>query len=287
MKPAAFGYHRVTSIAEAVEVLSTYEGTSRILAGGQSLVPMLNMRLIQPEALVDVNEVAELSHIEERDGRIVVGAMVRYCELEASSVVAERLPLVASVLRHIGDRQVRNRGTIGGSLAQGDPTGEIPLACLVLGASVRVVGPGGSRRIPVSDLYVDSYATSLDALEVLTEVDIPVGDTHVAFLERCRRHNDFAVISVACTGRREMDGRWSDVRVGLGGVAATPVVATGVGEALEGSILDDREIYEVSALVSSSIDPPSDIRASAEYRRHLAPVYVQRALKLLCAGAVA
>lgn len=284
-KPAPFGYHAVSSVAEAVDVLATYEGTARVLSGGQSLIPMLNMRLMQPDALVDINRVPGIDRIEEQGDRVTIGAMTRYCQLETSPLVASRLPLLARVLGHVGDRQVRNRGTIGGSLSHGDPTAEVPLACLVLGATVDVHGPAGVRRIPVEELYVDSYATCLDPLEMLVDVEIPVTGTHAAFVECCRRHNDFAVVSAAAVGRQDPDGRWRDVRVGLGGVAPTPIVAAEVGRVLEGSRLADEEIAEASRSVLAVIDPASDIRASAEYRRHLAPVYVERALRSLRAGA--
>jgi carbon-monoxide dehydrogenase medium subunit len=159
VKPAPFGYHRATSVADAVRLLSAYEGSARVIAGGQSLVPMMNMRLIRPDALVDLSGVSGLGSIHADGETTTLGALVRYVTLEHSPVIAERLGLLALVVRHIGDRQVRNRGTIGGSLSQGDPTGEIPLACLVLGASVRVSGAQRTREIPVEQLYVGSYTT--------------------------------------------------------------------------------------------------------------------------------
>lgn len=287
MKAAPFGYHRAGTVAEIVEVLAAYEGSCRVLAGGQSLIPMVNMRLLQPDAVVDANGVEALSHVERRGDVLVIGAMVRYRDLERSATIAREAPLLARVLPHIGDRQVRNRGTIGGSLAQGDPTGEVPLACLTMAASVTVVGPEGSRTIPVSEFYVDSYATALDPLEVLTEVHVPMRSGPAAFLECCRRHNDFAVVSVACTGRREGDGSWHDLRIGVGGAAPTPVLAEAVAAALDGSTLDDDDLQAAAREVQASLDPPSDIRATAEYRRHLAPVYVERTLRRMRAQAAA
>lgn len=282
MKAAPFGYHRAETVTEAVEILAAYEGTSRVLAGGQSLIPMVNMRLLQPDALVDVNGVDGLAHIDQDSEAVTVGAMVRYRDLEHSSTIAQQVPLVSRVLRHIGDRQVRNRGTIGGSLAHGDPTAEMPLACLTLGASVTVAGPEGTRSIPVSELYVDSYATALDPLEVLTEIRFPAAARlPAAFIECCRRHNDFAVLAVACTGRQDSTGRWRDIRVGIGGAAATPVLARDVSASLEGTCPTDDDIEAVAHEVQGALDPPSDIRASAAYRRHLAPVYVVRALRSL------
>lgn len=278
MKPAPFGYHRATSLAHAVELMSAYEGMARLLAGGQSLGPMLNMRLVRPDALVDINAVEGLAGIESSGDATTIGALVRHSAIEASPEVADRLGLLRSVVTHIGDRQVRNRGTIGGSLVQGDPTGELPLACTVLDAVVSVVGPAGSRDIPVGELYETSYATVLDPCEVLTSVRFPKSPQHHAFAEMCRRHNDFAVISVACAGTRAPDGRWTDIRIGLGGVAETPVRARAAEARLLGSRLEGADLDEAAALALEAVDPPSDIRASAEYRRHLVPIYVRRVL---------
>jgi aerobic carbon-monoxide dehydrogenase medium subunit len=284
VKPGPIGYHRVTSVSHAVQLLSGYEGTARVIAGGQSLVPMLNMRLIQPDALIDVNQLAEFTDVRTAGDATVLGALVRYTTIEQSPVIAGRLGLLARMVRHVGDRQVRNRGTIGGSLAQGDPTGEMPLACLVLGASVRVTGPGGQRELPVAELYLGSYATVLDPCEVLTEVVFPRAPTHFAFAEQCRRHNDFAVVSVAAVGDRGPDGTWAGIRVALGGVADQPVLATAAGAIASGSGLTDAVIAEAAEAALEVADPPSDVRASAEYRRHLVPIYVRRVLTELRSG---
>jgi carbon-monoxide dehydrogenase medium subunit len=278
MKAAHFTYHRPTSVDEAVAFLDDYGGAARVIAGGQSLVPMMNMRLWRPVALVDINRIPELGEVRTEGTSTVLGALVRYATLERQPLVAERLPALPQIVRHIGDRQVRNRGTVGGSLVQADPTGEFPLACLVLGASVRVVGPEGVREIPVAELYEGSYATVLELEELLTEVVFPPSPAHFAFTEVTRRHNDFAVISVLAVGDRGPDGRWHDVRIGLGGIADTPVLADAAAALLDGSDLSDAVIAEAAALAVEVADPPSDIRASAEYRRHLVPVYVRRVL---------
>lgn len=278
MKPAAFAYHRPTSVAEAVAHLGAHAGTARVLAGGQSLVPMLNMRLWRPEALIDINDVDELDDITVDGDRTVLGALVRYTTVERSTLVAQRLPLLTRIVRHIGDRQVRNRGTIGGALVQGDPTGEMPLAGLVLGAIVTAVGPGGTRRIPLAEFYTGSYATALELDELVTAVEFPRHPQHVAFGEMCRKHNDFAVLSVVATGDRDDDGRWQDVRIALGGVADTPVLATAAGQVLAGTELTDADLDRAAHAALEVVDPPTDVRATAEYRRHLVPVYVRRVL---------
>ena len=278
VKPAPFGYHRAASVADAVSLLSVYEGSARVIAGGQSLMPMLNMRLLRPDALVDVNGLRELAGIRPSGETTTLGALVRYTEIERSPLIAERLGLLPGMVRHVGDRQVRNRGTIGGSLAHGDPTGELPLACLVLGAAVMVTGPAGRRQVPVAELYQGPYATVIEPDEVLTEVVFPRSPRHFAFAEQCRRHNDFAVISVVAVGDREPDGTWSGVRIGLGGIADQPVLAGDAAAAVSGSRLPDESINDAAAAALEVADPPSDVRASAEYRRHLVPVYVRRVL---------
>jgi carbon-monoxide dehydrogenase medium subunit len=239
---------------------------------------MLSMRLIQPDALVDLNRLAELAGTRTAGDMTVLGALVRYTTIEQSPVIAGRLGLLARMVRHVGDRQVRNRGTIGGSLAQGDPTAEMPLACLVLSASVRVTGPGGHRELPVADLFQGSYTTALGPCEVLTEVLFPRAPARFAFAEQCRRHNDFAVVSVAAVGDRQPDGTWSGVRVALGGVADQPVLATTAGAIASGSQLPDAAIADAAEAALEVADPPSDVRASADYRRHLVPIYVRRVL---------
>jgi carbon-monoxide dehydrogenase medium subunit len=281
VKPAAFAYHRPTSVAEVVDHLDEYNGAARVLAGGQSLVPMLNMRLWRPAALVDINEVDELDDITVDGDLTVLGALVRYATLERSDIVAERLPLLTRVVRHIGDRQVRNRGTVGGALVQGDPTAEVPLACLVLDATVVAIGPTGTRRIPMRDFYAGSYATVLELDELVTAVEFPARPQHVAFLELCRRHNDFAVLSAVATGNRGADGQWSDVRVALGGVADSPVLAVAAGQLLAGSELADADLDAAARAALEVVDPATDVRSSAEYRQHLVPVYVHRVLTQL------
>ena len=285
MKSADFAYHRPSDIAEAVRHLQSYDGGARVLAGGQSLMPMMNMRLWRPDALIDINGLSELAKLAADGDEVRVGALVRYGTLEFSPLVAERLPLIKAMVAFVGDRQVRNRGTIGGSLVQGDPTGEMPLVCLVLGAKVCAVGPSGARTVAMEDLYEGVYATILASDEVLTEIRFPPHPPHFAFRECCRRHNDFCVLSVAATGRVADDGRWSGLRIGLGGVNDTPVLAEAGMALLEGSRLDEADIAAAGKAALDAIDPPDDIRGSAEYRAHLVPLYVARTLRDLRASA--
>jgi aerobic carbon-monoxide dehydrogenase medium subunit len=280
MKAAPFSYVRPDSVQEALRVLDEHAGTARILAGGQSLAPMLQMRLMQLDALVDINRLPGLDEIRAEGAETVFGPLVRYATIERSPVVSERLPLLHHVVHYVGDPQVRNRGTIGGSLAQADPTGEIPVACLALDATIVASSVSGTRRIAIDDFLLGSYATALEPEEMITEVRFPLAPTHYAFLERNRKHNDFAVINVAVVGRRD-GGRWSAVRIALGGVNDRAVLASEAASLLDGTTLEDDAIAEAARLALAAVDPPSDIRASAEYRRHLVPVFVRRALSQL------
>lgn len=279
MKPSRFAYHRPSSVANAVATLHAHEGTARVLAGGQSLVPMLNMRLWRPEALVDINEIDDLDYVDVDGERTVVGALVRYSTVERSEVLAERLPLLVEMVGHIGDRQVRNRGTVGGAVVQADPTGEVVLACQVLRATVVVQSVSGPRRIPATELYDGAYSTVLAPDEMVTALEFGRAPRHYAFGEICRKHNDFAVVSVSVCGDRTADGTWHDVRVGLGGVADTALRLTAGEARLNGTRLEDRDIASAAAMALEVIDPPSDIRASAEYRRHLTPIQIERVLR--------
>lgn len=281
MKSAPFDYVRPASVGEALRTLDEHGGAARLLAGGQSLVPMLHMRLMQVSALVDINRVEGLGDVRAEGAVTVLGPLVRYAEIERSPIVSERLPLLQHVVRYIGDPQIRNRGTLGGSLAQADPTGEMPLACLALDATVVAASVSGTREIRMDDFLDSAYATTLEPEEMITQVRFPAAPDAFAFLERGRRHNDFAVLSVAALGRSGADGRWSDLRIALGGVDDRAVLARDAGRLLEGTALEDEAVAEAAQAALDAVDPPSDIRASAEYRRHLVPIYVRRALAKL------
>jgi aerobic carbon-monoxide dehydrogenase medium subunit len=285
MKAAPFAYVRPASVDDAVRELSAHAGMARVLAGGQSLVPMLHMRLMRPEVVVDINSLAgELGGIEPRGSETVIGALVRYREIEHSPVIAERVPLLRTVVSYIGDRQVRNRGTIGGALAQADPTGEMPLACLALGAQVVARSASGERTIPVEEFFDGSYASVLEPEELLVAVRLPLAQARYRFFERGRKHNDFALLSMIVLGSPDSDGRWRSVRIALGGVNDRPVLAVAAAERLEGRAWDDAVIDEAAQLALDAVDPPDDVRATAEYRRHLVPIHLGRVLRELREG---
>ncbi|MDP7640836.1 MAG: xanthine dehydrogenase family protein subunit M [Alphaproteobacteria bacterium] len=272
-------YHRASGVAEALRYMEDYDGEARLLAGGQSLMPMLNMRLWRPAALIDINSISELAEVTAEGEDTRLGALVRHATLETSPLIAARLPLLAAMTRFIGDHQVRNRGTIGGSLVQSDPASEMPLGCLVLGAEINAVGPAGARMIAIEDFFDGAYATALEADELLTEIRFAEHPPHFAFHELCRRHNDFAVLSVAATGQFSGDGQWSGLRIGLGGVNDTPVLAQASMALLEGSRLSDADIAAAGEAALGAIDPPGDIRGTAAYRAHLVPRYLAKVLR--------
>ena len=285
MKPAPFQYVKPVSVADALALLEDHGTAARVLAGGQSLMPMLGMRLLAPEVLVDINGLAEeLGRIEIAGDSLTVGALVRYVEIERSPLITEHLPLLQTVVRYVGDRQVRNRGTLGGALAQADPTGEAALACLVLDARVQVRSRRGERTIPMSELFRGSYWTALEPDEILTRIAFPHAADRCRFFERGRKHNDFALASVAVTANLD-DGAWRDVRLGLGGVAETPILAADAMACLEGHPCDDAALIGYAArLAAEGCDPPEDARGSADYRRHLVAVHVRRTLSELADG---
>jgi aerobic carbon-monoxide dehydrogenase medium subunit len=276
MMPALFEYVRVESVEEAIAALAEREGEARLLAGGQSLVPMLNMRLLQPEAVVDVNRVPGLSEIREEEGQVTIGALTRYCQVEWSPVVGSRLPLLTEAVGYVGDRQVRSRGTIGGALAHADPTGEVALVALTLGATVVVRGPEGTRELPADELLLGPYFTSLELAEMITAVRFPYGRTVSAIVEHARKHGDFCVIGVAAVGEPE-NGGWKSIRIGLSGVSPTPFV----GAELSDTRLEADVVEQAAAACVEAADPSDDVRASADYRRHLIPIYIRRALREL------
>ena len=276
MKPAPFELRRAESVDEAVALLREHGDEAKVLAGGQSLVPLLNMRLARPAVLVDVNRVPGLDGIEAANGTVRVGALVRQRALERSPLTPERLPLVAEALPHVGHLVTRNRGTVGGSIAHADAAGELPLCLAVLGGSAVVRGPGGERSVEAEELFVTHFTTSLgaDELVVATVWPAPGAGWGFAFEELAQRHGDFGLAAVACALRAE-DGHVAEARLGVGSVVDRPtLVATG----LEGHAVTADTAREARALVAAAVDPPGTMHASPRYQRHLTGVLAERAL---------
>lgn len=280
MKPPAFDYVAAASVEEAVAELDRHGDDAKLLAGGQSLIPLLNMRLAAPRRLVDLNRVAELAYVEERDGGVAIGAMTRQRTLERSALVRARLPLLADAIPWVGHVPIRTRGTLGGSLAHADPAAELPAVAVALDARVTVRGPAGARTVPARELFRDALTTTLRPTELLTEVWLPAAPpgSGVAWLELARRHGDFALVGVGAqltfTGEAVREAR-----LVVAGVGGAPVRATAAERVLAGHALTPARLEAAATAVREAIDPESDIHAPAAYRRHLAGVLTARALR--------
>lgn len=282
MKPAPFRYLAPQSVDEALAYLSQYGYEAKLLAGGQSLIPTMNFRLAQPGILIDLNRIANLGYVlPTQEGGVRIGTMTRQRTVEQSVLVAERAPLMTAAMPHIAHVQIRNRGTIGGSLAHADPAAELPAVVLALGGTLMVQGVAGARRVDVDDFYVGLFATDLAPDEMLTEIELPPQGAHSGYAihEIARRHGDFALVGVTAYVELGEDGVCNLARliyfsVGEGPVSATSGAAMLIGEQPSAALFD--AVVEQAATVD--LDPPSDIHASARYRRHLAKVLGRRAL---------
>jgi carbon-monoxide dehydrogenase medium subunit len=280
LKPAPFEYAAPASVAEALELLARHGDESKALAGGQSLGPLLNLRLASPALLVDLNGIPELEGVAERDGALVVGAMTRQRVLERSAEVAAACPLLAEALRSVGHVAIRNRGTLGGSLAHADPAAELPAVATALGAEVRVRGPGGERTLAAAELFVMPLVTTVAPDELLVSVTFPrkPSRTGHAWVEVARRHGDFALAGVAAAVSLDESGAVGDVRLALAGVGPVPFDASAEAATMIGPRLTEGAIDDVAARAAGLCEPPSDVHASSDYRRRLARVLVRRAL---------
>jgi carbon-monoxide dehydrogenase medium subunit len=287
MKMAAFEHHRPTSLAEALQLLAEHGPDAKVVAGGQSLVPMLAMRLATPAHLVDITRVAGLDGIRATDAAMDIGALVRHAAAEASPVVAERTPLLARAVPWIGHRAIRNRGTVCGSLAHADPAAELPAVALALGATFVLQSIRGERQVPAAEFFQGYLSTCAAEDELLTAVRFPCvgGVTGSAVLELSRRHGDFAIAGVACELAFGADGNVDDAALAFFGVADTPVRVGAAEALLRGRPPTPRSFAEAAAAVSAAVRPSDDVHASAAYRRHVAGVLARRALVAAAADA--
>jgi carbon-monoxide dehydrogenase medium subunit len=278
MKPARFDYVKPATLGEAVEALAAADGEGKVLAGGQSLLPLLNFRMVRPTVLVDINGLEELSFIETRGDSIVIGALTRHREIEQSPLIASKLPVMSAAMRHVAHLAIRNRGTIGGSLSHADPAAELPMLALFYGATIVAEGSSGRRRIPAEEFFVDALTNCLEPDEIVVEIEFPVlAHDGWAFEEVARRFGDFALASIAVAIRREQ-AEITDIRIGVMGVADTPLRLISVERELRGAKLDGSMPDRFSGLVTSTTSPNSDLHASAEYRRHLLNGLAKRAI---------
>jgi aerobic carbon-monoxide dehydrogenase medium subunit len=287
MKPAPFLYYRAASLEEAVGLLNGPAANGKVLAGGQSLVPLLNLRLARPEALIDLNPIANLSYIRLEAGGIVIGALTRQREIEFSALLAEKLPILVEAVRQIGHPAIRNRGTLGGSVAHADPAAELPCVLTALDAAVVAVGPAGERTIPAKDFFVGYYATALGDGEILKEVRIPLVEPPAgwSFLEFARRHGDFALAEASVLLYAGHPGHRS-ARVVTGGTVERPLRLSTVEkfalEEIRFPVDKDslaRALKRAEELAKTEIRSSGAARSDSEYDSHLSGVLVGRALK--------
>ena len=279
MKPAAFDYVIADSIDMAVASLADGGGDAKIIAGGQSLVPMLNFRLLRPSVLIDINRIGDLAFIEEAGKKIRVGALTRHYQLETSPVIARHLPVLASAMTHVAHLAIRNRGTIGGSLSHADPAAELPMMALLLDAELHIASPSGKRTIAARDFFVGALTVDLARDDIVTEIVVPKlpPKTGWGFEEVARRSGDFALAAAAATLTLSA-GVISQARIALTGVGATPVRAAEAEALLVGQALEPGLIDRVIDAVRAAIEPDTDLHASSDYRRHLGGVLAGRAV---------
>ena len=279
MKPASFDYIVAESIDMAVASLKEAGADAKIIAGGQSLVPMLNFRLLRPSVLVDINRIAGLAFIEETDKDIRVGALTRHHQLETSPVIARHLPVLSCAMTHVAHLAIRNRGTIGGSLSHADPAAELPMMALLLDAELHVASASGKRTVAARDFFLDALTVDLEGDDMVTEIALPKlpPGTGWGFEEVARRHGDFALAAVAVT-LTVAGGAIAQARVALTGVGPTTLRATAAETLLMGHALEPNLTGRAIEAVRAIIVPETDLHASADYRRHLAGVLTGRAL---------
>jgi len=287
MKPAPFTYAAPATLEEALALLAEYGDTAKLLAGGQSLMPLMNLRLARPQYIIDLNRIAGLDVIQEREGALGVGTMTRQRSLERLPDVRQHYPLLYEATTLIGHVAIRNRGTVGGSIAHADPAAELPAVLLAHGGSVQVQGPRGTRQIGADDLFRTYLTTALEPDEILTEVYFPrwPAGTGWCFMEESRRHGDFAMVGVAVLLTLDATQRCTQVAVALCGVGDRPHKVAAAPALLLGHPLDEARLRDVAQAAAAEIEPDSDLHASAEFRRHLSTVLTQRALRQAAARA--
>ncbi len=281
MKPAQFDYYCPKTVDEALILLEESGFDGKIIAGGQSLVPIMNMRLSTPDCLIDINRLQDLDFIDYEEGLVKIGTLTRQNRVETSDLIRQHIGLLSEAVPFIGHVQTRNRGTIGGSLVHADPTAEIPLALMTMGGSVQIASTDEVRTVNAEDFFVTYLTTDVMPTELLTEIHIPIWEGRVgySFQEISRRHGDFALVASACQLSVDDQNRISDARLVLGGVEAVPLLVTEANELLQGERLTDSLLDKVASVVSEVIDPESDLHASADYRRHIAQSLSKRTLQ--------
>lgn len=283
MKPAPFEYYAPDSLEQAVDLFSQHNSDAKILAGGQSLVPAMNFRVVQPSVLIDLNRVGELSYIREEGHAIRIGSMARERHLEFDSVIAKRTPLLHEAVPFIAHPQIRNRGTIGGSIVHSDPAAELPVLMLALNARLKAKNLASERWIDAQDFFMGMFTTALEPDEILVEIELPFmpARTGWSFMEVAPRAGDYAMMGVAALVTLDEDGKCQQAKLVYLNAGEGPMEAEEAEKLLQGATLDDKLVEEVAAMASEKeINPFGNMHASADFQRHLAKVLTQKVLKL-------
>ena len=275
MIPATFDYFRPQTLDEALSLLGKHED-AKVLAGGHSLIPAMKLRLAQPKTVIDIGRLADLKYLREQDGRIVIGALATHYEIESSPLLRDQCPLLSEVAPQIGDVQVRNRGTLGGSLVHADPASDWPAAILALEAELTIAGANGRRTISAIDFFVEMMQTAVQPNEILCEIRVPTTGRSVAYVKSAQKASGFAIAGVAAV----VDKARRTAVIGISGVAAKPYRADAVERVLAENGLTLETVPAAAAKAAENVDPLGDIHASAEFRAHLAQINTRRALEL-------
>jgi aerobic carbon-monoxide dehydrogenase medium subunit len=280
MIPQSFEYFSPATISEAIALLQKHGDGAKILSGGQSLIPMMKVRLARPEYIVDINRIANLQYVKEEDGFLKIGGLTREADLEVSNLIRSKYPIVLDTAAMIADPQVRNMATVGGNLAHGDPANDHPATMLALGAEITATGQGGERAIPIKDFFLSVFTTALEHGEILTEIRIPIPPpgSGGAYFKLERKVGDFATVGVAAQVTLDGAGVCRRAGIGLTNVGATPIKATRAESFLAGKRMDEQQIRQAAQLAAEDAQPSSDLRGSAEYKVSMVRELTKRAL---------
>jgi len=280
MYPAAFEYLKASSISDAISLLKQYGDDAKLLAGGQSLVPMMKLRVARPKYLIDIHRIAELNYIREETGRLCIGAMARHMEIEESSLIEAKLPMLREAASEIGDAQVRNRGTIGGGLVEADPCGDYGPVVLALNAQMKCIGPRGERVIAAADFFTFAYTTALEPDEILTEIafPLPLKDSAGVYVKLEKVAGDFAIASAAVQLSLNANATCREIGVGAAGGGAVPQKGSSVEMLLRGKKVTDALIKQAGELILEGAEPIEDMRGSAAYKKKALSAILRRAL---------
>lgn len=280
MYPVSFDYLKPKGIAEAIDLLHRYGDDAKLLAGGQSLVPMMKLRVARPKYLIDIHRIADLSYIHGEAGQIRIGAMTRHVEIEETPLIGDKLPILCEAASEIGDAQVRNRGTIGGGLAEADPSGDYGAVVLALNAQMKCVGPRGERIIPAADFFTFAYTTALESDDILTEIVFPLPDKNSAgvYLKLEKVAGDFAIASAAVQLSLDKNGACNEIGIGTTGGGAVPQKGLAVETLLRGKKITSTLIDQAGQLIQEGAEPIEDLRGSAAYKKKALSAILRRAI---------